>query len=56
MVLRVVFADDNFLVRKGVAALLAELDHVELVGCEPLLDSYVGSGGRASGPQADQVP
>src|SRR4051794_35451299 len=31
MTLRVVFADDNFLVREGVAALLAESDEVELV-------------------------
>jgi DNA-binding NarL/FixJ family response regulator len=31
MTLRVVFADDNFLVREGVAALLAEVDDVELV-------------------------
>lgn len=31
MVLRVVFADDNFLVREGVASLLAEVDDVELV-------------------------
>jgi DNA-binding NarL/FixJ family response regulator len=32
MVLRVVFADDNFLVREGVAALLSEAEGVELVG------------------------
>jgi DNA-binding NarL/FixJ family response regulator len=31
MVLRVVLADDNFLVREGIAALLAEVDEVELV-------------------------
>lgn len=31
MALRVVFADDNFLVREGVAALLAEADDIELV-------------------------
>ena len=31
MPLRVVFADDNFLVREGVAALLAEVDELELV-------------------------
>ena len=31
MVLRVVFADDNYLVREGVAALLAEVDDIELV-------------------------
>ena len=29
--LRVVFADDNYLVREGVAALLAEVDEIELV-------------------------
>jgi DNA-binding NarL/FixJ family response regulator len=32
MVLRVVFADDNYLVREGVSALLAEADDIELVG------------------------
>ena len=31
MPLRVVFADDNFLVREGVAALLAEVEDIELV-------------------------
>jgi DNA-binding NarL/FixJ family response regulator len=31
MALRVVFADDNYLVREGVAALLAEVDGVDLV-------------------------
>ena len=31
MALRVVFADDNFLVREGVAALLTEVEDVELV-------------------------
>jgi DNA-binding NarL/FixJ family response regulator len=31
MALRVVFADDNFLVREGIAALLAECPEVELV-------------------------
>ena len=39
MVLRVVFADDNFLVREGVVELLAEPDDVELVDCEPLPES-----------------
>ncbi|HEY8112731.1 MAG TPA: hypothetical protein VII16_07675 [Actinomycetes bacterium] len=29
--LRVVFAEDNYLVRAGTAALLAEVDEVELV-------------------------
>jgi len=31
MALRVVFADDNFLVREGVAALLAEVDDIDVV-------------------------
>ena len=31
MALRVVFADDNYLVREGVAALLAEADGIDLV-------------------------
>jgi DNA-binding NarL/FixJ family response regulator len=31
MTLRVVFADDNYLVREGVSALLAEVDDIELV-------------------------
>jgi DNA-binding NarL/FixJ family response regulator len=31
MALRVVFADDNYLVREGVAALLGEIDDIELV-------------------------
>ena len=31
MVMRIVFADDNFLVREGVAALLAEVPEVDLV-------------------------
>jgi len=31
MALRVVFADDNYLVREGVSALLAEVDEIELV-------------------------
>jgi DNA-binding NarL/FixJ family response regulator len=30
--LRVVFAEDNFLVREGTSALLAEVDEIELVG------------------------
>ena len=32
MTLRVVFADDNYLVREGVSALLAEADSIDLVG------------------------
>jgi DNA-binding NarL/FixJ family response regulator len=31
MALRVVFADDNYLVREGVSALLSEVDEIELV-------------------------
>ena len=31
MVLRVVFADDNYLVREGVSALLGQVDEIELV-------------------------
>src|SRR3954468_16520099 len=31
MVLRVVFADDNFLVREGVSALLSEVEDIEVV-------------------------
>src|SRR4029078_2025032 len=38
MVLRVVFADDNYLVRQGVAALLAEVDDLDLV--ETCADPY----------------
>lgn len=32
MALRVVFADDNFLLREGTTALLAEVDEIDLVG------------------------
>jgi hypothetical protein len=35
MALRVVFADDNYLVREGVSALLAEADDVDLVDVVP---------------------
>jgi DNA-binding NarL/FixJ family response regulator len=38
MALRVVFADDNYLVREGVAALLAEVDEIDLV--ETLADPH----------------
>jgi DNA-binding NarL/FixJ family response regulator len=31
MALRVIFADDNFLVREGVAALMAEVDEIDLI-------------------------
>jgi DNA-binding NarL/FixJ family response regulator len=44
-VLRVVFAEDNYLVREGTAALLAESDEVELVGTaasyDELLDAVI---------------
>jgi DNA-binding NarL/FixJ family response regulator len=43
MVLRVVFADDNFLVREGVTALLAEVDEVELVDALVDAESLVES-------------
>ena len=31
MTLRVIFADDNYLVRAGVSALLGEADEIELI-------------------------
>jgi DNA-binding NarL/FixJ family response regulator len=40
-VLRVVFAEDNYLVREGTAALLAESDEVELVGTAASLDELL---------------
>ena len=43
MVLRVVFADDNLLVREGVTALLAEVDDVELVDAVVDSESLVQS-------------
>jgi DNA-binding NarL/FixJ family response regulator len=43
MVLRVVFADDNLLVREGVAALLAEVDDIELVDALVDYESLVES-------------
>lgn len=43
MVLRVVFADDNFLVRQGVAALLAEVDGMDLVDVAADADSLIRS-------------
>ena len=43
MVLRVVFADDNYLVREGVSALLAEVDDIELVGTAADPNSLVKS-------------
>jgi DNA-binding NarL/FixJ family response regulator len=43
MVLRVVFADDNLLVREGVAALLAEVDDIVLVDAVVDSESLVES-------------
>ena len=48
MPLRVVFADDNYLVREGVAALLAETQDVELVEpWSPTPAALHAVGGRA---------
>jgi DNA-binding NarL/FixJ family response regulator len=41
MPLRVVFAEDNYLVREGTAALLASIDEVELVGTAEDLDGLL---------------
>jgi DNA-binding NarL/FixJ family response regulator len=41
MALRVVFADDNYLVREGVTSLLAEIDGIEVVAAASDLDSLV---------------
>jgi DNA-binding NarL/FixJ family response regulator len=43
MALRVVFAEDNFLVREGTAALLAAVDEVELVATVSDLDSLLAA-------------
>ena len=43
MALRVVFADDNYLVRNGVVALLGEVDDVELVDAVPDAESLLRS-------------
>ena len=43
MALRVVFAEDNYLVREGVSALLAEVDGVELVGIAADPESLITS-------------
>jgi DNA-binding NarL/FixJ family response regulator len=42
-VLRVVFAEDNYLVREGTAALLAEVPDVELVGTAASLDELLAA-------------
>jgi DNA-binding NarL/FixJ family response regulator len=41
MALRVVFADDNYLVRHGVAALLAEVEGIDVVAAASDLDSLI---------------
>ena len=43
MALRVVFADDNYLAREGVAALLAEGEGIEIVGTATDLESLMTS-------------
>ncbi len=43
MALRVVFADDNFLVRQGVASLLAEVEGIDVVATADDLDSLIRS-------------
>ncbi len=43
MVLRVVFADDNYLVRQGVTSLLSEIDGIDVVAVATDLDSLVSS-------------
>ncbi len=48
MALRVVFADDHYLVREGVSALLAEVDDVELVAVVADSDSLLRSVADAS--------
>ena len=42
-VIRVVFAEDNYLVREGTAALLATSDEVELVGTAASRDELLGA-------------
>jgi DNA-binding NarL/FixJ family response regulator len=43
MGLRVVFADDNYLVRQGVSSLLAEVDDIDVVATATDLDSLITS-------------
>lgn len=43
MALRVVFADDNYLVREGVTSLLAEVEGIDVVACASDLDSLLRS-------------
>ena len=51
MALRVVFADDNYLVREGMAALLAEVDEIDLVDAVADPQSLL-SRSPSSGPDA----
>lgn len=46
MPLRVVFADDNYLAREGVSALLAESEGIQVVGTAADLDSLMRSVGE----------
>jgi DNA-binding NarL/FixJ family response regulator len=43
MALRVVFADDNYLVREGVSALLAEVEGIEVVAAASDLESLMSA-------------
>ena len=43
MALRIVFADDNYLVRQGVASMLAEVEGIDVVAVATDLDSLVGA-------------
>ena len=40
---RVVFAEDNYLVREGTAALLGSVDGVELVGTAETMDELLAA-------------
>ena len=40
--IRVVLADDNYLVREGITALLTEVEEIELVDSVGLVDANVG--------------
>lgn len=48
MALRVVFADDNYLVREGVTSLLAEVEGIEVVAAAADLDSLIRSVAESS--------
>ena len=48
MALRVVFADDHYLVREGVSALLAEVDGIELVATVADPDALIAAGRRST--------